>query len=77
MEGQRNPTPPQYYQSVKMVLHMAGKNLDRVKVERAIALSKNKYCSVYNSLRPDLALNIDYVLEEDLQGDDQKDESTD
>jgi uncharacterized OsmC-like protein len=40
-------------------------------------LSKNKYCSVYNSLRPDLALNIDYVLEEDLQGDDQKDESTD
>lgn len=72
MEGERNPTPPQYYQSVKMVLHMAGKNLDPAKVERAIALSKNKYCSVYNSLRPDLVLSIDYVLEEDLSGDDEK-----
>ncbi|MEN6467700.1 MAG: OsmC family protein [Smithella sp.] len=62
--GARNPTPPQYYKEVEMVLHIAGENLDSGKVERAIALSKNKYCSVYNSLRPDLALNVHYVLEE-------------
>ncbi len=65
MEGERSPTPPQYYQSVKMVLNMAGKNLDPAKVERAVALSKNKYCSVYNTLRPDLTLSVEYVLEED------------
>lgn len=64
IEGKRNPTPPQYYNTVEMVLYIDGKNLDSAKVERAIALSKNKYCSVYNSLRPDLDLNVRYVLEE-------------
>ena len=76
IEGKRNPTPPQYYKAVEMVLHIAGKNLDPRKVERAIALSKDKYCSVYNSLRPDLALNVRYVLEEkDPLGNDKKGES--
>jgi len=76
IEGERNPTPPQYYKTVEMVLYIAGKNLDSVKVERAIALSKNKYCSVYNSLRPDLALKVRYVLEEkNPLVDDKKDES--
>jgi putative redox protein len=76
IEGERNPTPPQYYKAVEMVLHIAGKNLDPGKVERAIALSRNKYCSVYNSLRPDLALNVRYVLEEkDPLSNDKKGES--
>ena len=76
IEGKRNPTPPQYYKAVEIVLYIAGKNLDPRKVERAIALSKEKYCSVYNSLRPDLALNVRYVLEEkDPLGNDKKCES--
>ncbi|PKN20332.1 MAG: peroxiredoxin [Deltaproteobacteria bacterium HGW-Deltaproteobacteria-6] len=62
--GERNPAPPQYYRVVEMVLHIAGENLDPGKVERAIALSKDKYCSVYNSLRPDMVFNVRYVLEE-------------
>jgi putative redox protein len=64
IEGERNPTPPQYYKTVTLVMHIAGKNIDPAKVERAIALSREKYCSVYNSLRPDLALNVRYELEE-------------
>jgi len=73
ISGERNPTPPQYYKAVEVVLLIAGKNLDSGKVERAIALSKNKYCSVYNSLRPDMALNVRYVLEEkDPPGADKK-----
>ncbi len=64
IEGERNPTPPQYYKAVEMVLYIAGKDLDPVKIERAIELSRSKYCSVYNSLRPDLALNVRYVLQE-------------
>lgn len=63
IEGERNPTPPQYYKTVEMVLYIAGTNLEVGKIERAIELSRNKYCSVYNSLRPDLALNVRYVLE--------------
>ena len=69
MTGERNAQPPQYYKVVEMVMHIAGKNLDQGKVERAIALSRNKYCSVYNSLRPDMELNVRFVLEDkDLPG---------
>ena len=76
IEGERNPIPPQYYKAVEIVLYIAGKNLNPQKVERAIALSKDKYCSVYNSLRPDLALNVRYVLEEkDPLWNDKKGES--
>ena len=64
IEGERNPTPPQYYKAVEMVLYIAGTNLDPGKIERAIELSRNKYCSVYNSLRPDLALSVRFVLED-------------
>ena len=64
IEGERNPTPPQYYRAVKIVLHIAGRNLDAGKIERAISLSRDKYCSVYNSLRPDMSLSVSCVLED-------------
>lgn len=62
--GERNPTPPQYYRTVEMVLNIAGKDLDPRKIERAISLSHEKYCSVYNSLRPDMDVKVRYILEE-------------
>jgi putative redox protein len=64
IEGERNPEPPQYFKSVEMVLRLAGRNLETRKIERAISLSREKYCSVYNSLRPDLELKVRYTLEE-------------
>jgi putative redox protein len=62
--GERNPDPPQYFKAVEMILHLAGSNLNSRRIERAIALSREKYCSVYNSLRPDLNLKVLYTLEE-------------
>jgi putative redox protein len=62
--GERNPTPPQYYRAIALVLHLGGTNLDPSKIERAIALSRATYCSVYNSLRKDLELKVRYELEE-------------
>ena len=62
--GERNPTPPQYFTAVDMTLHIAGKNVDTKKVDRAVALSHEKYCSVYNSLRKDMRMSIKYVIEE-------------
>ena len=52
--GERNPTPPQYFKTVDIVLHLTGKNLNPKKVARAVSLSHEKYCSVYNSLRKDM-----------------------
>jgi putative redox protein len=64
MQGERNPDPPQYFRAVEMTLHLSGQNLDSRRIERAIALSREKYCSVYNSLRPDLDLKVLTILEE-------------
>jgi putative redox protein len=64
LAGERNPTPPQYFKTIEMVFYMAGKNLNPEKVDRAISLSRAKYCSVYNSLRKDLEMKVRYVLEE-------------
>lgn len=62
--GERNPDPPQFYKKIDMVLQIGGLGLDPKKVERAVSLSHEKYCSVYNSLRPDMEVNVTWTLEE-------------
>ncbi|MBI5191713.1 MAG: OsmC family protein [Nitrospirae bacterium] len=62
IEGERNPTPPQYYKSFTMHLHLTGKGIKEKQVERAIALSQEKYCSVYHSLRKDLTVKVGYTI---------------
>ncbi len=61
--GERNPTPPQYYTSIDMVIAVTGSGLTPKKIERAIALSHEKYCSVYHSLRKDMKVKVDYTFE--------------
>jgi len=63
VEGARNLTPPQYYKSVDMMIHISGEGITQKKIDRAIALSKNKYCSVYHSLREDIEVNVKYKIE--------------
>ncbi len=61
--GERNPTPPQYYTSIEMIISVTGTGLTAKKIERAIALSQDKYCSVYHSLRKDLKMKVEYTFE--------------
>lgn len=61
--GERNPTPPQYYTSIEMIISVTGTGLTAKKIERAIALSQDKYCSVYHSLRKDLKVRVEYAFE--------------
>jgi len=65
LEGERNPTPPQYYKAIKIVLHIKGEGLTDRKVQRAIELSQQKYCSVRHTLRADLQVSIEYRLNEE------------
>ncbi|MBW2000067.1 MAG: OsmC family protein [Deltaproteobacteria bacterium] len=62
-EGIRRQEPPQYYTSVNLTIHISGKGITPKKIDRAIDLSLNKYCSVYHTLRKDLDLNIKYEIE--------------
>lgn len=63
IQGERNPKPPQYYKKIDMVIHISGENITPKKMERVIALSQEKYCSVYHSLRKDLEVKVGYVIE--------------
>jgi putative redox protein len=63
ISGERNPTPPQYYTKIDMALIVGGENITPKKLDRAISLSQEKYCSVYHSLRKDLKVNVTYTIE--------------
>ncbi len=64
LEGERNPTPPQYYKTIRMTVHLSGDGITEKKVQRAISLSHEKYCSVYHTLREDLKVFVDYRINE-------------
>jgi putative redox protein len=61
--GERNPAPPQYYTSMEMIISVTGSGLSAKKLERAISLSHEKYCSVYHTLRKDMVMKVDYTFE--------------
>lgn len=61
-QGARADEPPRCYTALRLVVRVAGVAPDdRSKVERAIELSRQKYCSVLFSLRRDVPVEI--VLE--------------
>jgi putative redox protein len=41
---------------------MRADNITEKKIDRAIALSHDKYCSVYNSLRDDIEVTVKYTI---------------
>jgi putative redox protein len=61
-EGERAETHPRRFLSMHLHFDITG-NVDPRTVERAIELSKTTYCSVWNSLRTDIALTTSFKVE--------------
>lgn len=59
--GERAPTPPHRFTSVKMIFTVHGA-VPGDAVRRAIALSHEKYCSVSNSLRGDITFVTEFEV---------------
>ena len=59
-KGVRRETEPRRYVAIHLDYRIGGQELDPVKVRRAIDLSLEKYCSVFHSLAPDIA--VTYAL---------------
>ena len=58
--GERRETPPRHYTGLELVFSVTGAPPgSRDKVQRAVELSRDKYCSVLLSLRRDLELKIE------------------
>jgi len=59
--GERAQTPPHRLVAIQLNFVIHG-NPPKEAVERAIALSHDKYCSVSNSLRTDIAFSTSYEV---------------
>lgn len=60
-EGARASEPPRRYVSMSIVFEVTTSAEPRV-VERAIMLSREKYCSVLHTLRPDIELSTTFTI---------------
>jgi putative redox protein len=62
VEGDRRADPPRRFTALRQRFIVSGANLaDEPKLQRAIDLSREKYCSVLHSLREDIEMT--FVLE--------------
>jgi putative redox protein len=59
--GERAPQPPKRFINVTVTFHITG-DVPAAAVERAIELSRQTYCSVWHSLRPDLSFQTAYHI---------------
>lgn len=60
--GERAHEHPRRFVSMNIEFRITGRIDDHV-IERAIELSRTKYCSVWNTLRSDIELTTSHVLE--------------
>jgi len=58
----RSPTEPKRFTHVRLDFVLSGE-MQPEHVERAIQLSRDKYCSVWSTFRQDIGLEVGYVIE--------------
>jgi putative redox protein len=59
MDGDRAPEPPRRFLTLRMKVRVVGpEEEDLGKVERAAELSRDKYCSVFHTLRKDIEVGL-------------------
>lgn len=64
VEGDRRADPPRHFTAIRMRYTIAGPGEEhRARVERAVQLSRERYCSVLHTLRDDLDVEIEIDLQ--------------
>jgi putative redox protein len=61
VDGDTADEHPKKFTKITITYEITGKNIDREKVEKAVILSKEKYCSVSATLKN--SVDIDYIIE--------------
>ena len=62
ISGLRRKDDPMYYESIDMTYSLAGPDIRKDAVERAIRLSQEKYCSVRAMVKDSVKINIHYTI---------------
>ncbi len=60
-EGEQNSEPPKYFRRILITFRLKG-TVPRDRVEHAIRLSFDTYCSVFHSLRKDIEIAYDIKI---------------
>lgn len=60
--GTRREEPPRRFTALSLTVELDGADLSGDKAERAVRLSREKYCSVWHTLAPDLDLSVEVEL---------------
>jgi putative redox protein len=62
VEGDRVAESPRRFEAIRLTYRVRGpSDDDEDKLQRAVQLSKDRYCSVLHTLRPDLDLDVRIV----------------
>jgi putative redox protein len=61
LTGQRAPTDPHRFTQVSLHFTITG-DVQTSRIDRAIKLSREKYCSVWHSMRHDIPLTVTYTV---------------
>ena len=63
LAGDRAPEPPRRFLTLDLKIRVVGPQAEDLgKVERAVELSRDKYCSVFHTLRPDIDVSFSTEL---------------
>jgi putative redox protein len=60
VDGDTSDEHPKKFTRITITYEVTGKNIDRNKVEKAVIMSQEKYCSISATLRD--SVNIDYIV---------------
>jgi putative redox protein len=63
--GVQNEEYPKYYKEIHLTYNLRGRNLDKDRVERAIRLSEEKYCSVGATVSGKAKIFIEYQIKDE------------
>ena len=69
LESERRPDPPRYVTRVALHFVVRGE-VPPDRVQRAIELSRERYCSVWHSLRQDIDFRTSFEIEKPAHSDD-------
>lgn len=62
LTGERRDEQPRYFTKIALHFVVTG-DVPPDRVERAIALSREKYCTVWHSMRPDIAFTTTFEIQ--------------
>jgi putative redox protein len=65
--AERVDTIPRHLKHVTLNFRIGGEGIERIHAERAVELAVTKYCSVRDSLRPDVPVEWTVEIEQEVQ----------